>query len=72
MAAQRTESNFFYDHPALVATIVTIGIIGAFLGAVISSAGGHHEGGEHGAQSGSAHPGAAPAGSGGAAKAEHK
>lgn len=65
MADQR-ESNFFYDHPALIATVVTIGIAAAFLGAIYVNTAGH---GHHKAGHGSAHPsasapaGAAPAGS---------
>lgn len=69
MAEQR-ESNFFYDHPALVATVLTMGILAGFLGAIYSSAKGH--GGGHGdpAHSGSAHPSAAP-GASGAPAAKH-
>jgi len=63
------ESNFAYDHPALVATVVTLFIAGAFIFAIYLSATGHHAGASHGAGSshGSALPaGSAPAGSAGA------
>lgn len=61
MADQR-ESNFLYDHPALVAVVVTLGILGVFLGAIANAAAGHG-GGHDAAHSGSAHPSGAPAAS---------
>lgn len=60
MNAKQAESNFAYEHPALVATVITLLIAGTFLGAVWSSAKGHH-GGAHGAAgsaSASGHPAA--------------
>lgn len=36
------ESNFAYDHPALVATVVTLIVAGAFIYAIYASAVGHH------------------------------
>ncbi|MBK6520455.1 MAG: hypothetical protein IPM79_14295 [Polyangiaceae bacterium] len=50
MNAKHAESNFAYEHPALVATVVTIAIALSFLGALYASAGGgHHDAGAHGA-----------------------
>lgn len=66
MAEQR-ESNFFFDHPALVATVLTLGILAAFLGAIYNSAKGHG-GGHDPAHAGSAHPSGAPAAAGGSSK----
>lgn len=56
---RRTEpnSNFFYEHPALISTVVAIGIAGAFIGALYVSAQGHHGPAAHG----SAHPAASGA-----------
>lgn len=50
--------GFLAQHPALAAVIITLAIGGAFLGAILQSAKGHHG---HGAAHG------APAGSGSAA-----
>lgn len=55
-------------NPGWVATIFTVLVVAGFLGALFASANGHHEGGEgHGA----GEHGPAPAGSQGAAAAEH-
>ena len=45
--AKRREANFFYDHPALVATVVTMALIGGFIGAIYASTAGHHAPGGH-------------------------
>jgi hypothetical protein len=62
-APQATESHgFFLDHPGLTATIVTIVLAVGFIYAVYAGGtGGHHEGGAHGAASGTPAASAKPA-----------
>jgi hypothetical protein len=62
--AHATESNFFLDHPGVVATLFAIVVAAGFIGAIYTNVTGHHE--EHGA-AGAEHgaaPGEKPAGEG--------
>jgi hypothetical protein len=64
MAADYSDQPFYLQYPAATATIITLGIVGVFLYAVISGGtSGHHGPSAHGsaAHSGSAAPAASAA-----------
>ncbi len=66
--APEPDLPFHLQHPALVATVVTIALIAGFLGALYQSAQGHH-GPSHGAAPHGSASGAKPAASAPAASA---